>query len=323
MATAFSYSGTGLESAIQSGSGGIGTGSSITLEVDSVPSDVSQGDTVKVALGSASDWSGGNGETAYGDIGGAGANGGTNITLTSRGREGTTAASWSESDPVRVGVQGRDDVGPERGVAESQLIKPSKRLIAYDDFRYPDGLLGGRTLPTGQTWNDPGGDFWKTESDRAFADSNVAREAYIPYTPSEDTYYVQGVVNNAGSRQVGLVLAFQDTDNFLFVSVKSEASVFKVVGGTSSQIAQTGLVVPVRGTHTVKGGVNLADQEVYVSSRFGGEHINYSGGGDVDTILSNSIGVGLTENASSSSPVNHPVFENFLLYEPVGKNTTS
>jgi len=110
MATAFSYSGTGLESAIQSGSGGIGTGSSITLEVNAVPSDLSQGDTVKVALGSASDWSGGNGETAYGDIGGAGANGGTNITLTDRGQEGTSAASWSEGDPVRVGVQGRSDV---------------------------------------------------------------------------------------------------------------------------------------------------------------------------------------------------------------------
>jgi hypothetical protein len=151
----------------------------------------------------------------------------------------------------------------------------------------------------------------------------LAREAYIPYTPSEDTYYVQGVVNNAGNRKVGLVLAFQDTDNFLFVSVRSEASVFKVVGGTYSQIVQTGIVVPLRGTHTVKGGVNFADQEVYVSSRFGGEHINYSGGGDVDTILINSIGVGLTENASTSSPTNHPVFENFLLYEPVGKNTTS
>jgi hypothetical protein len=109
MATAFTYSGTGLESAIQSGSGGIGTGSSITLEVDAVPSDVSQGDTVKVALGGASDWSGGTGETAYGDIGGAGANGGTNITLTDRGQEGTSASSWSEGASVRIGVQGRED----------------------------------------------------------------------------------------------------------------------------------------------------------------------------------------------------------------------
>jgi hypothetical protein len=121
MATAFSYSGTGLESAIQSGSGGIGTGSSITLEVDAVPSDVSQGDTVKVALGSASDWSGGNGETAYGDIGGAGANGGTNITLTDRGQEGTSAASWSEGDPVRVGVQGRDEANASTSAGGSVI----------------------------------------------------------------------------------------------------------------------------------------------------------------------------------------------------------
>jgi hypothetical protein len=115
MATAFTYSGTGLESAIQSGSGGIGTGSSITLEVDAVPTDLSQGDTVKVALGGASDWSGGSGETAYGDIGAAGANGGTNITLTSRGQEGTSAASWSEGDTVKVGVQGRQDVSRSEG----------------------------------------------------------------------------------------------------------------------------------------------------------------------------------------------------------------
>jgi hypothetical protein len=152
MATAFSYSGTGLESAIQSGSGGIGTGSSITLEVDTVPSDLSQGDTVKVALGPASDWAAGNGETAYGDIGGAGANGGTNITLTDRGQEGTTASSFSEGDPVRVGVQGRDDVGPESAVVGSEIVAASERLTHYADFSgVTRADADGYTIASGQT----------------------------------------------------------------------------------------------------------------------------------------------------------------------------
>jgi len=153
MATAFTYSGTGLESAIQSGSGGIGTGASITLEVDAIPADVEQGDTVKVALGSASDWSGGNGETAYGDIGGAGANGGTNITLTDRGQEGTSAASWSEGDPVRVGVSGRDNVAPERSRILSQnFALGHPRTIAYGDFEGSDvANADGYAVATGQT----------------------------------------------------------------------------------------------------------------------------------------------------------------------------
>lgn len=111
MFSAFEYSGTGLVTEIQSGSGGIGTGASVTLEVKSIPSDLAQGDTVKVALGTGVDWSGGAGETAYGDIGsiGSGANGGTPITLTDRGQEGTSASSWSEGASVRIGVQGRED----------------------------------------------------------------------------------------------------------------------------------------------------------------------------------------------------------------------
>lgn len=148
---AFQYSGTGLESAIQSGSGGIGTGSSITLEVDAVPSDLSQGDTVKVALGPASDWSSGNGETAYGDIGGAGANGGTNITLTDRGQEGTSAASWNEGDPVRVGVQGRQNARRSDGIAG--LYDPSRAStpMAHEGLLPLIGGIGTATPGSGRT----------------------------------------------------------------------------------------------------------------------------------------------------------------------------
>lgn len=144
MATAFSYSGTGLESAIATGSGGLSsTGTSV--EVDSIPADLSAGDTVKVALGTATQWSNGNGETVYGDIGtiGGGANGGTDITGLSRGQEGTSAASWSEGDPVRVGVQGRDDVG--RTDLQQPIITPGGPTSVY---RFPPSKGGKLRQPS-------------------------------------------------------------------------------------------------------------------------------------------------------------------------------
>ena len=103
----FSFSGTGERTQITSGSGGI-SNSDTSVEVDAIPSDLSAGDTVKIALGGASTWQGGSGETVYGEIGtiGGGANGGTEITGLSRGQEGTTAASWLEGDAVRLGVSG-------------------------------------------------------------------------------------------------------------------------------------------------------------------------------------------------------------------------
>lgn len=146
MATAFSYSGTGLESAIQSGSGGI-TSTDTSVEVDSIPSDLSAGDTVKVALGTATQWANGNGETAHGEIGtiGGGANGGTNITGLSRGQEGTSAASWSEGDPVRVGVQGRNDAEKAAGVPEFPTGG-----FQYRETHLPQVSSGSNVLPAGE-----------------------------------------------------------------------------------------------------------------------------------------------------------------------------
>jgi hypothetical protein len=102
----FTFSDSPLKSEIQSGSGGI-TASASSVEVASIPSDVSQGDIVKVGLGDASAWGAENGELVYGTVGalGGGANGGTDITGLTRGLEESSASSWSEGTTARIGLQ--------------------------------------------------------------------------------------------------------------------------------------------------------------------------------------------------------------------------
>jgi hypothetical protein len=216
MATAFSYSGTGLESAIQSGSGGIGTGSSITLEVDAVPSDLSQGDTVKVAIGTATNFANGNGETVHGDIGGAGANGGTNITLTDRGQEGTSAASWSEGDPVRVGVSGRNDAGPERSVVQGQILKTPG---VYADFQGISATnADGVQIASGQTLRvDQGG--WSIQDGYLTNDGTGDPDIItLPFSPSSDFWHVESLFRGSTSsgEMGGIIGHWADINNFSY-----------------------------------------------------------------------------------------------------------
>jgi hypothetical protein len=237
MATTYTYSGTGLESAIQSGSGGIGTGSSITLEVDAIPADVEQGDTVKVALGSASDWSGGNGETAYGDIGGAGANGGTNITLTDRGQEGTSAASWSEGDPVRVGVQGRDDV-IDQDIALAQTWKPSSRIEVAASFRQPDqSSVSSLELATGDTLTIQRGSVDITNQELVATNDAVATVSFPDL--NKGFKWVTRISVGASNGAYQILLDYIDSNNYVYVT-QSNSQVIRVlekVSGSSSVIS--------------------------------------------------------------------------------------
>jgi hypothetical protein len=316
MATAFSYSGTGLESAIQSGSGGIGTGSSITLEVDSVPSDVSQGDTVKVALGSASDWSGGNGETAYGDIGGAGANGGTNITLTDRGQEGTAASSWSEGDPVRVGVQGREDAGPHSSIVETFGAKPSTRLVAYDNFNYQDGSLDGNTLPSGQSYSveDLGSGADILVGNRIAKGNQNGRALALITQPIEPTvatfYFTNFQASAASGRKVGFVIAWEDNNNYLWLDVQNQLAFYKVVSGTTSQLWKDNIDTDSRYKQisgftqaTPLGSIQFFNNAPGASSE---QSVSDA---DVDSILSNSTKMGIFSEGGAA--------EGFAIYENI------
>jgi hypothetical protein len=310
MATAFSYSGTGLESAIQSGSGGIGTGSSITLEVDAVPSDVSQGDTVKVALGSASDWSGGNGETAYGDIGGAGANGGTNITLTDRGQEGTSAASWSEGDPVRVGVQGRDDVGPSRVITQSQIIKPSSRLAVYDEFDRQDQTLDTTSLPSGQTYQSQSGTPQIT--DRAFEGGHVLVPYASPTDNENEPYMMEAKMwrGTGPNNSVSIYPFWVDPDNYIEIKV-GNGSIDLIVkeSGTSTSYSSIGIINQSR---TRSGIYTIGGRLVPHRPNFNWWRDRYYTVGQVDLstsemdIVKNSTHIGLGEDGG--------IIESFYVY---------
>jgi hypothetical protein len=312
MTTAFTYSGTGLESAIQSGSGGIGTGSSITLEVDTVPSDLSQGDTVKVALGGASDWSGGNGETAYGDIGGAGANGGTNITLTDRGQEGTTASSFSEGDPVRVGVQGRDDAGPERSIVQGETLH-SQNLLVADDFDRQDGNLDGDSTPIGSySWTVQEDSFEVFDGRARPANDFQNAKATVGIQPSgvlQLAHLNRGELSNGDS---GLVIAYQDSSNWILA--RDSRGVFEIVesvSGTVSQVASTptnndtasgkitSFVGHLRGDTTSVTQVRATDHAA-------GVRVKYSATTDTDSIINNAVGAGISGRST---------FDNFEYYK--------
>jgi hypothetical protein len=233
MATSFSYSGTGLQSAIQSGSGGIASGDS-SVEVDSIPADIAAGDDVKVALGSASDWAAGNGETVYGTVGtiGGGANGGTDITGLTRGAEGTTAASWSEGDPVRVGVQGREDGGVDRTVLQSQ-VSTGRRLALYDDFNVPDQGANGYTLPSGQTLT--------VETGSASIDDGALRidsGAVVTLPAPSNSFLMKGVIpfDSSWNATFKLFLEWVDANNNAYWQLQSNLLQFiEVVSGTSTQ----------------------------------------------------------------------------------------
>ncbi|WVM04112.1 hypothetical protein [Salinibacter phage B2_17] len=248
MATAFSYSGTGLESAIATGSGGLSS-TATSVEVDSIPSDLSAGDTVKAAIGTATNFANGNGEVAHGDVGtiGGGANGGTNITGLSRGQEGTTASSFSEGDPVRVGVQGRDDAGPERSLLQSQVVKPSSNVVAYDDFEGPDVAdVNGYTLPSGQSVTVQSGGaeisdgVLRATTTEAIVTITLASDN--PMTICSDIFLTD--VFEAGAQ--GIVFDYTDNNNFAYFTIErgfSEAfSKLRLVennGGTRTQLSSS------------------------------------------------------------------------------------
>lgn len=216
MATAFKPSGTGLQSEIQSGSGGI-TSTDTSVEVDSIPSDLSAGDSVKVAIGGNA-YASENGETVYADIGtiGGGANGGTNLNNLSRGQEGTSASSWSEDDPVRVGVQGRDDVGPERPVVQSGLVKGSERLSHYADFHgVTQADVNGYTIASGQSLTVQTG-AWEIQNG-LLRNTNTPAVITFPQTTVSSDFIAQLYTDslNAGD-DFGVLGEYKDIDNYIY-----------------------------------------------------------------------------------------------------------
>lgn len=234
-----------------------------------------------------------------------------------RGCDGTSAKPHASGEVLTHEATARDFV--DKRVVQSQIIKPSKRLVAFDDFDRSQRLLGGDDAPSGQTWQDPTGDHWKIESGRAFADSNIRRPAYLPYTPTQDQYFVDGLVYNAGNRGQGLIISYQDKDNFIVGYVRSNPGLQIVSAGSSSTLKEAGYSfrVPFSGTHELRVGINKKETQLYVESGFGGMRYDYSKSTDAQNIISNSIGVGMSESKSTDSD---PVFERFFVYEPVSRN---
>jgi hypothetical protein len=210
--------------------------------VDAIPSDLSAGDTVKAAIGTATNFANGNGETVHGDIGtiGGGANGGTNINSLSRGQEGTTASSFSEGDPVRVGVQGRDDAGPEQAVLQSQVIKPGPRLVAYDDFDRPDGSLSGDTLPSGQSWSTVDATTASISSRRAELGPNNNAARLLWGSGNSPFLYQKALIRTPESdiASAGIIIAHETNTDYIEAVITDPAilQLAKVVGGTRTVI---------------------------------------------------------------------------------------
>lgn len=269
MATAFSYSGTGLESAIATGSGGLSS-TATSVEVDAIPSDLSAGDTVKVAIGTATNFANGNGETVHGDIGtiGGGANGGTDITGLSRGQEGTTASSFSEGDPVRVGVQGRDDAGPERAAVQSQIYGSNPRLEVFDDFARTDRAIAGDTAPSGQTWSVEGSPATANIVNNRLALEPNSSLVFLraPVTMGRNLR-IETRITSAGDSSSwggGLLLGYQDSSNYVRGSIRgvspdTEVAVSYTDSGSTSE-KDTATVSSFDTIHAQPVEANLANE---------------------------------------------------------------
>jgi len=189
-----------------------------------------------------------------------------------------------EVGPTRSRVQGVTGVGPQQ--------------VVYDDFAGSDGdLLDGRVAPSGQTWSDPDSNIWKINSDRAYADSNIPRQAKLSYIPTSNTYRVEALYET-DSRQAGPIIAYQDDDNYLFVYVRSDYGIKMVSGGSVSLLASSGLTAPFTGIFRVSGGVDKREGYLWVGSEFGGLRFDLSNNADADSIVSNSVGVGLHDTQS-------------------------
>jgi hypothetical protein len=241
MATAFSYSGTGLESAIATGSGGISS-TATSVEVDAIPSDLSAGDTVKIALGTATNFANGNGETAHGDIAtiGGGANGGTDITGLSRGQEGTTAASWSEGDPVRVGVQGREDAGPERPFVQSSLSIPGKRSQAYADFDAQNQNADGYEIASGQALTVESGS--ASIEDKALKLDASTNNTFVTLSrPHQGGVIRARILKNFNGARPYVIGAWVDSSNYVLLGAKdfNGFEIIQTIAGSSTQEEST------------------------------------------------------------------------------------
>jgi hypothetical protein len=190
---------------------------------------------------------------AHGDIGtiGGGANGGTDITGLSRGQEGTTAASWSEGDPVRVGVQGRDDAGPERSYALTQNIVKPRDVDVHDDFERSASDANGYTLRTGQTLTVQQGQAEVQDGElRPSIDDGTRVLVTMPLSSALLTAYFtkrtgfETAFNQAG----GVITSYTDNNNYIFVSAHRFEGVFRVgifeVASGSESILKSTKVAP-------------------------------------------------------------------------------
>ena len=187
-----------------------------------------------------------------------------------------------------------DEVGPTESVTKSQIAQPSSRLTAYDGFIR--GSLG--EAPSGQSWTVQSGG---ASLNRGLTQSGSGLDATLaePRT-SSDAFSVglSCMLDNGGGNQISLYIGYQNADNWVRVRARGGGRVYleKSVAGSISTIATTdngpnryrGMFGEYRfSNHPPTGSY------VFGFVPWGTDGFN-NGDGDVDTILDNSVGIGVS-----------------------------
>jgi len=131
-------------------------------------------------------------------------------------------------------VQGRDDAGPERNIAQSRAMGKAGPMIAIaDDFDRDDGSIGkdarwtvesgGMSISNKQLVPGSSGDIALTNKTR----ENILIETFF-WTP------------DTTGEMFRIILSWQDANNYLYYSIMgaSPDQLIEVVNGTSSVVAQ-------------------------------------------------------------------------------------
>jgi hypothetical protein len=154
-----------------------------------------------------------------------------------RGCDGTADQSHSSGEVLTHEATARDFVDSD--VVYSNAFSPSSRLIAYDDFRRSDRGLSGDTLPSDQTWET------RQENQAEIIDEQATLggtgDSMLLWPNSSALNYHRVFLRTNDGPGTGVVLAFKDTSNYVYVTVfndggSSDIKLIKVVSGSATVI---------------------------------------------------------------------------------------
>jgi hypothetical protein len=146
-----------------------------------------------------------------------------------RGCDGTADQSHSSGEVLTHEATARDLV--DKRAVQGQILSPSDRLVAYDDFARSNRGADGDRMPSGQNWTDPNANGnWQIKDQRLEVTNGGGEQILWPTTEFSLKYRAFW----QSEQEPKLIVAWQDSNNYLNFKARQFR---KVVGGTETAIS--------------------------------------------------------------------------------------